>query len=288
MGIVVFLTCFGIISSPSWGTDLATVKKNGVLRHLGIPYANFITGSGDGLDVELMQLFAKHLNVKYEFVQTDWPTIIPDLTGKTIKVKGDSVQVTGQAPVKGDVIANGFTVIPWREKTVLFAVPTFPTQVWLVTRSDSPLTPIHPSGNLDTDIDAAKAQLKGRRILGKAGTCLEPSLYGLESYVSDQILFPGNLNELAPAVINGDADATLLDVPDALVALGKWGGQIKIIGPLSPVQEMAPAFAPDGKDLKAAFDAFYKEIIQDGTYPKLVKKYYPAVFSYFPNFFTAK
>jgi hypothetical protein len=27
---------------------------------LGVPYANFITGSGDGLDVELMQLFARH------------------------------------------------------------------------------------------------------------------------------------------------------------------------------------------------------------------------------------
>jgi hypothetical protein len=43
------------------GRELDAVKKNGVLRHLGIPYANFITGSGDGMDVELMKLFAKHL-----------------------------------------------------------------------------------------------------------------------------------------------------------------------------------------------------------------------------------
>ena len=39
--------------------DLSQIKAAGVLRHLGVPYANFVTGSGDDLDVELMQLFAK-------------------------------------------------------------------------------------------------------------------------------------------------------------------------------------------------------------------------------------
>jgi len=288
LGAVILLICVGSFTSQTWGSDIATVKKNGVLRHLGVPYANFITGSGDGLDVELMQLFARHLNVRYEYVKTDWPTIIQDLTGKIVKPSGDMVQVIGQAPIKGDVIANGFTILPWREKVVLFSAPTFPTQVWLMTRSDSPITPIRPTGTLEQDIVQTKNLLKGRRLLGKSGTCLEPSLYALESIVSEQILFPGNLNELAPAVMNGDAETALLDVPDALVALGKWGGQIKIIGPISVVQEMAPAFALDGKDMRDAFNAFYKQLIKDGTYQSLVKKYYPAVFSYFPEFFPVK
>ncbi len=34
--------------------DLDEIKKSGVLRHLGVPYANFVTGSGDGMDVELV------------------------------------------------------------------------------------------------------------------------------------------------------------------------------------------------------------------------------------------
>ena len=288
LGAVILLACVGSFASQTWGSDIATVKKNGVLRHLGVPYANFVTGSGDGLDVELMQLFARHLNVRYEYVKTDWPTIIQDLTGKIVKPSGNMVQVIGQAPIKGDVVANGFTILPWREKVVLFSAPTFPTQVWLMTRSDSPITPIHPTGTLEQDIVQTKNLLKGRRLLGKSGTCLEPSLYALESIVSEQILFPGNLNELAPAVMNGDAETALLDVPDALVALGKWGGQIKIIGPISVVQEMAPAFALDGKDMRDAFNAFYKQLIKDGTYQSLVKKYYPAVFSYFPEFFPVK
>ena len=48
--------------------DLAELKERGVLRHLGIPYANFVTGSGDGMEVELTRKFAEHLGVKCEFV----------------------------------------------------------------------------------------------------------------------------------------------------------------------------------------------------------------------------
>ena len=33
--------------------DLREIRERGVLRHLGVPYANFVTGSGDGLDVEI-------------------------------------------------------------------------------------------------------------------------------------------------------------------------------------------------------------------------------------------
>ena len=48
--------------------DLAEIRERGVLRHLGVPYARFITGNGDGLDVEIIQLFARHIGVRYEFV----------------------------------------------------------------------------------------------------------------------------------------------------------------------------------------------------------------------------
>ena len=58
-----FLLAVGLAS----GADLSEVKERGVLRHLGIPYANFVTGSGDGLDVEMVKGFAGHLGVRYAF-----------------------------------------------------------------------------------------------------------------------------------------------------------------------------------------------------------------------------
>ena len=95
----------------SFGMDLNDIKKQGVLRHLGIHYANFITGSGDGMDVELIKLFAKHLGVKYEFVKTDWDQIYGDLSGNKVKkAKGDNVVFVGETPIRGDLIANGLTV----------------------------------------------------------------------------------------------------------------------------------------------------------------------------------
>jgi ABC-type amino acid transport substrate-binding protein len=88
--------------------------------------------------------------------------------------------------------------------------------------------------------------------------------------------------------MKGEADATLLDVPDALVALDKWPGQIKILGPVSKQQEMGVAFRKDTPELYNAFAIFLKKIQQDGTYNSLVTKYYPDVFVYYPNFFIPK
>lgn len=283
------MTVFLSVSAANlFGADLEGVRKDGVLRHLGIPYAHFVTGSGDGLEVELVQLFAQHLGVRYEFVESSWGTVVGDLTGKTVKPRGDEVEIVGDAPVRGDLVATGFTIIPWRSKIVDFSTPTFPTQVWLVTRAQSPLQPIEPCGNISKDIEAVKALVRGYCVLGKANTCLDPSLYRLEEAGTMVKFFEGGLNELAPAVLNGEADFTLLDVPDTLVALKKWPGRIKIIGPLSPVQQMGYAFTKSSPHLREAFDQFFDQCMRDGTYIRLVQKYYPAVFQYYPEFFQLK
>ena len=265
--------------------DLAEVKEKGVLRHLGVPYANFITGSGDGMSVELMRLFAEHLGVNYEYVQTSWKDVIGDLTGKRVKAVGEDIEIIEDVPIKGDVIANGLTQIPWREKIVNYSIPTFPTQVWLIARVDSGLVPIEPTGDIEKDIQAVKAQLNGESVLCVANTCLDSKLYKLEEENATIINFTGNLNELAPAVIGGDADASILDVPDALVALEKWAGQIKVIGPISKQQIMGEGFRKDSPKLLEAYNNFLEQSKKDGTFISLVKKYYPAVFDYYAEFF---
>ena len=276
------------VSTAVLAGDLPEVRSRGVLRHLGVPYANFITGSGEGMDAELMKLFAAHIGVKYEYVQTDWDNVISDVSGQRIERKGDEVRAVGETPVRGDVIANGLTILPWREKAISFSRPVFPTQVWLVARSDSPLKPIQPSGDIKKDIAAVKALLRGRDVLGKAKSCLEPSLYGLAETGANVRLFPGKLNELAPAIIKGDAELTILDVPDTLIALEKWPGQIKVIGPISPKQEMACGFAKTSPQLRQAFEEFMEKCRKDGSYDRLVRKYYPGIHQYYPEFFAAK
>lgn len=273
-----------VFAATASAGGLADVKAHGVLRHLGIPYANFVTGAGDGMDVDLMRAFAKHLGVRYEYVQTDWAEVIGDLTGHTVKSKGDDYEVLGSVPIRGDVIANGMTVIPWRAKVVGFADSTFPTQVWLVSRADLPVSPIVPSAVLDKDIQASKALMSKRTLLGKSNTCLDPDLYDIKATGAKVALFKGTLNELAPAVINGESELTLLDVPDALVALQKWPGEIKVIGPVSERQDMAPAFRPADTDLRDAFNQFLKQIKENGEFKRIALTYYPFVADYFPDY----
>jgi ABC-type amino acid transport substrate-binding protein len=280
-----FIITIALTASPASGNTLADIKKEGAIRHLGIPYANFVTGAGDGMDVELLSLFAKHLGVRYEYIKTDWGEIFADLTGKKFKINGSNIECLGNASVRGDVAANGITVIPWRQKIVDFSLPTFPNQVWLVARANSPVKPIKTSGNLEKDIAETKKVMQDMTLLGKKSTCLDPSLYNLEVTGAKICLFTGGLNEIAPAVINGEADLTLLDVPDALVALQKWPGKIKIIGPVSGMQDMAIAFSKGSPELRMAFNSFLQKCLADGTYDHLIDKYYPFAPNYFPAFF---
>ena len=281
----IMLLAFAALVRSAGAQDLGEIKRSGVLRHLGIPYANFVTGSGDGMDVELVKLFAKYIGVRYEFVKTDWDLAIGDLTGSKVRPRGKDIEVLAAVPIKGDLIANGMTVLPWRQKAVNYSEPTFPNQVWLIAISGSPLKPVKPSGDLDKDIAAVKSLIKEKSLLCKTNTCLDPSLYNLDETGAKVILFKGSLNELAPAVINGEAEATLLDVPDALIALQKWPGKIKVIGPVSTVQDMAVAFRKDSPQLKAAFDQFIQTLRRNGTLQRIALKYYPFVTDYYADFF---
>ena len=277
------MTC--MLATLAFGADLDEIKTRGVIRHIGIPYANFVSGAGDGMEVELTKLFAKSLGVTYEFVQSDWGVIVQDLIGKKIKVAGGKAELLENAPVKGDLIANGFTVIPWRQQVVRFATPTFPNQIWLIARADSRVKPIKPTKNIEKDIQLTKALMKGKTVLSMEKTCLDPALYNLAATGATVICRTGNLNEMAPALLNKEGDLTILDVPDALVALEKWKGKLKIIGPVSDKQQMAAAFSPDSPKLLEAYNVFIKKAQHDGTYLALIKKYYPTASRYFPEFF---
>ena len=94
-----------------------------------------------------------------------------------------------------------------------------------------------------------------------------------------------NLNEMVPALLKGDAEFTLLDVPDAILDLQKWSGKIKVIGPISEEQELAAAFPKNAPELRAAFDQYWRKLKADGSSDKLVRKYYPGIHRYFPAFF---
>ena len=284
----VLLAC--LIAVPAAAADLPEIKARGELRHLGIKYANFVTGAGDGFDVELVQGFAREIGVQYKLVYSDFYSVIRDLLGKDVVRQGGDVSLAGSFPVKGDMIATGFTVLPWREAVLLYSEPTFPSQVLLVARAQSGIAPIKESADLQRDINATKAVIGKKSLLVMEKTCLDPANYGLKGAGIDLRAYTKstNLNEMIPALLNNEAELTLLDVPDAILDLKKWSGQIKVIGPISEHQLLAAAFPKDAPMMREAFNAYLRKIKADGTYDKLVDKYYPGIRRYFPDFFARK
>lgn len=287
LALLLLWTC---APSGAWSADLEDIKARGELRHIGIPYANFVTGAGDGLDVELTQGFARYLGVGYKLVYSDFYSIIRDLLGKNVVRNGDSVDMEGEFPIKGDMIAAGFTVLPWREQILLYSEPTFPSQVMLIARADSPIRPIGGSDDLNADIIETKSLIGGHSLLVMEKTCLDPANYGLKGGDIELRAYTKstNINEMVPALLKLDADLSLLDVPDLMIDMQKWAGRFKVIGPISEEQSLAAAFPKDAPRLRDAYNEYLLQIKEDGTYDRLLQKYYPGIRRYFPAFFAAR
>ncbi|OGV77618.1 MAG: hypothetical protein A3K19_32385 [Lentisphaerae bacterium RIFOXYB12_FULL_65_16] len=261
--------------------DIESVQQRGVLRHLAIPYSRFVTRSGDGLDVELVQRFAAHLGVKYQLVECPADEFFGRLTGAAPQ---DGTATPTPEPL-GDLGACGVSITPDRTLIVDFSVPTFPTQVWLVARAESAICPIVATGNLATDIESVKRLLPGVLVLCKPGSSLDARLYGVVQDGARVVDFTGTINDLIPAVIHGDAETTLMDIPAAADALAAWVGRIKVIGPISQTQHMAIAFAKTSPRLREEFNLFFARCKADGTYMRLVRKYFPGVIERQREFF---
>ncbi len=283
------LVCLSAAVTVS-AADLKEIQERGVLRHLGIPYANFVTVEGKGFDVELVQGFARELGVDYELVYSDFVNIIRDLLGQEVVRKEGEISLSGDFPVRGDMIATGFTILPWREKVLLYSAPTFPSQVLAVTRSEAAHSPVPAHSDLPAEIQETRKVLEGKSLLVMEKTCLDPANYDLKGVGIDLRPYTAstNLSEMVPALLADQAEFTLLDVPDALIDLQRWAGRIKVIGPVSAPQDLAAAFPRSSPELRAAFDRYLVKIKEDGTYDKLVNKYYPGVRHYFPDFFARK
>lgn len=266
--------------------DLAEIRERGVLRHLGVPYARFVISSTEGLDVEIVRLFAEHIGVRYEYVPTDWINVIQDLIGHDLEFK-PSMRAIGSRPIRGDIIGNGLTILPGRLKVIDYSVPTFPSAVWLLARSDSKVRPIVPSGDLAKDIRATKEKLSQGTTFVMDNSCLDPRLYGLEGkgFRLQRFSTNASLNDIVPALIKNESEMTLLDVPDIIVAMEKWSSQIKVIGPVSDEQLMAAGFRKNSPALRDAFNAFFAKIQADGTYMRLINKYYRSAPRYLPDYF---
>ena len=131
--------------------------------------------------------------------------------------------------------------------------------------------------------------MKEGSTLVSENSCIDPRNYDLQDKGYHLVYFDSRanliLNDVIPAMLKGESEMALLDVPDLIVGMEKWPGQIKVIGPISEAQAMGVGFRKSSPALRDAFNEFFVGLRKDGTYMKLVDKYFRAAPRYFPAFF---
>lgn len=211
-----------------------------------IPYAPFEMGQAPdytGFDIELVDDIANRLDLDVKIEDTAFDTIFTDV-----------------AQGKFDMVASAATITPEREQQVNFSDPYFESEQALLVPPGSDITSVE--------------DLSGKTVAAQDGTTGEA--YANDETDAGQVWgFPTGAAAIA-AVVNGQADAAIIDAPVAEDAASKGQAGFEIATHIPTGEYYGFAFAKDTPELLKAVNGALSDLIDDGTYEKLFKKYFNA------------
>lgn len=203
-------------------------------------------GSFSGFDVDLINEVAKDMGVKVKIKNVAWNGIIGELN-------------TGKA----DLIISGMSITEKRAKAVAFSEPYFHVGQVVVSRIG------------DEKIQSAEdLAAEGVTIAVQEGTTGEFTVR--EKFPKAKLLRFPKADQACLAVVQKKADAVVFDHPFLKSYVAKQGKDT-LKGNWVPFTEepIGAAFRKTSPKLVDAFDATMARLKTDGTYAKLIKKYFP-------------
>ncbi|RRD21366.1 amino acid ABC transporter [Brucellaceae bacterium VT-16-1752] len=213
------------------------------------PPFNFMDASGklQGLDVDIANAVCAKMDVKCTIVAQDWDGIIPGLQSG-----------------KYDAIVASMSITPEREKEIAFSDKYYSSKLSILTKNDSGIA------------NASEKSLAGKTIGAQSSTPqaeLAEKLYGKHS--ASVKLYPSQ-DEADMDLSNGRIDAIVADkfyLTSWLKDNGK--GCCKIAGDLPEGRsDIAVGMRKDDAELKQRINTALGEIMKDGTYKKIVSKFF--------------
>lgn len=195
-----------------------------------------------GFDIDLLRAIGAIAGYEVEFQSLPFDGIIPALQARTI-----------------DAAVSAITITPERAQVVDFSRPYFKAGLAIAVKAS------------DTQIKTL-ADLKGKTIAVQLGTTGAKTAKSVpNSQVREFDSGPLALQELA----NGNVAAVINDAPVTLDAIqqGKLK-DVKIIDQLVTEEYYGIALSKNSPH-KAAIDAAIAQLIQNGAYKKLYKKWFP-------------
>jgi glutamine transport system substrate-binding protein len=200
-------------------------------------------GNYTGFDIDLWAEIAKRIGVEYELKPMDFNGLIPGLT-------------TGNL----DVALAAIFIKSAREEKIDFSHPYFRAGLKVMVQADN------------TDIKSP-ADLKGKVVAGKLGTA---TVEYVETLGAKKVVKFPNIDQAYLEVATGGADAAMHDTPNVLYYIKTAGqGRVKAVGPDVKAAQYGIAF-PQGSELREKVNIALLQMMEDGTYAALYKKWFDA------------
>ena len=209
-----------------------------------IPYAPFEFGKAPdytGFDIDLVNAIADNLELDVKVEDTAFDTIFTDV-----------------AQGKFDMVASASTITPEREQQVNFSDPYYESEQALFVPPGSDITSVE--------------DLSGATVAVQDGTTGEA--YANDETDAGQVRgFPTGAAAIA-AVVNGQAEAGIVDAPVVEDAISKGQEGFELATNIPTGEYYGFAFAKNTPELLSAVNGALSDVIEDGTYETLFKKYF--------------
>ncbi len=234
---------------PAWGAGaLEEIKSRGSIQACvgDSPYIQKdpATGQWTGYDAELATMYAKHLGVKFEWVDVGWGNIVPSLLAK-----------------KCDVIWAALFGTPERAKVVDFSRTVHNTGLLVVVREGDNRFQSYEDLNKPTVTFAELPDISEQE--AKKGF---PN-------ATIKIIQSDNVNAPALEVVANRADANLTDALLAYELVKKKAGVRIVQGPIIAMSNIVFAVRKDSQDLLSSINNFLAETDKAGALEKLAQRY---------------
>lgn len=231
------------IEANAWAS---AVREAGVLEIGGTETSNLFSlldptsdGVVRGFDAGLSQLLSQYILGE---VNTELSQVTVD-TREEVLVNGDV-----------DAVFATYSITPERAERVGFAGPYYSSQAGILVSS----------GNEDI---ASLEDLAGKTVATQAGSTGE-TLLESEAPEAEILALPDHAQALE-AVINGNADAYVIDETLLLNAVLAQGGTVKIVGESFGPEDLYGIGVPLDSDAAEFINAFLEQIEADGVWEDL-------------------
>jgi len=212
------------------------------------PPMEYIDSEGNlvGFDIDLMREIADRAGFHVEFESVPWDGIFFGLTAN-----------------RYDMIASSVTILPEREKVMLFSIPYFTAAQYLVVRNEE--RTVSSLSDLQGNDVGAEIATTGAWYIDR-----EPNV-NLRSYDDLGLAIEDLVNGRLAGVV---ADTAILEY--YVFNKEEYRSRLRVAGDAYAVEQYGFAIRQDRADLKDTVNRALIEIRQDGTYDELFAKWFPS------------